>query len=302
MADDSPGPANLTVFESAPAASDEFDISDPELLGMLEASQRTHFWFTARNLQIADFLRRDGAPPPRRVLEVGCGTGTVLSSLRRAGYDALGVEMHAELARRAAAANPAGRIYSLDVRRPPAEFLREGPFEVVGAFDVVEHLEQPEEALRACAGLLRPGGLLVGTVPALPSLWSDYDAHAGHRLRYDADAIRALFERALLPVPRVSYFFQVLIPAMLGRRALIGRRGSQDVRQRRAAQHLALDTPGPFWNRALASACGLERWVRRLLPLVDGIPGASLWFSARISNPDAFREATPPTERTGGRS
>jgi SAM-dependent methyltransferase len=302
MADDFRAPANLTVLQSAPAASEEFDISDPELVDMLEASQRTHFWFTARNRQIADFLRRDGAPPPARVLEVGCGTGTVLSSLRRAGYDAIGVEMHAELARRAAAANPAGHVYSLDIRRPPAEFLREGPFEVVGAFDVLEHLEQPEEALRACAGLLRPGGLLVGTVPALSSLWSDYDAHAGHRLRYDSSGIRALFKRALLPVPRISYFFQVLIPAMLGRRALIGRRGSQDVAQRRAAQHLALDTPGPFLNRALASACGLERFARRVLPFVDGLPGASIWFSAPIANPDAFREATPPTERTGGRS
>lgn len=302
MADDPREPANLTVLQTAPAASAEFDISDPELVDMLEASQRTHFWFPARNLQIADFLRRDGAPPPARVLEVGCGTGTVLSSLRRAGYDAIGVEMHAELARRAAVANPAGRIYSLDVRRPPAEFLREGPFEVVGAFDVVEHLEQPEEALRACAGILRPGGLLVGTVPALLSLWSDYDAHAGHRLRYDAPAIRALFDRALLPVPRISYFFQVLVPAMLGRRARIGRRGAQGVRERRAAQHLALDTPGPFWNRAFASACGFERAVRRILPFVDGIPGASIWFSTRIPNPDTFKEVKPPTGRTGGRS
>jgi SAM-dependent methyltransferase len=302
MADDSGEPANLRVFPSARTSSTEFDISDPELVRMLEASQRTHFWFPARNRQIADFLRRDGAAAPARVLEVGCGTGTVLSSLRRAGYETVGVEMHAELARRAAAANPGSAIYSLDIRHPPADFLREGPFEVVGAFDVVEHLAEPEVALRACARFLRPGGLLVGTVPALPSLWSDYDVHAGHRLRYVPRAIRALFARASLPAPRVSYFFQVLVPGMLGRRAVIGRRGKTDADGRRAAQHLALDAPGLLLNRALASACALERSIRRIVPSVDRLPGASIWFSARIPNPEDFRAERPSTERTGGRS
>jgi SAM-dependent methyltransferase len=302
MADDSARPANLRLFHSTPASSSEFDISDPELVQMLEASQRAHFWFPARNLQIADFLRRDGAAPPARVLEVGCGTGTVLSSLRRAGYETVGVEMHPELARRAAAANPGNSIYSLDVRRPPEEFLREDPFEVVGAFDVIEHLAEPEAALRACAGLVRPGGLLVGTLPALPSLWSDYDAHAGHRLRYTSSAVRALFDRASLPAPRVSYFFQILVPGMLGRRAMIGRGGRHDADQRRAAQHLALDAPGPFVNRVLASACAIERSIRRAVPSLDRVPGASIWFSVRIPNPEALRGARPPTERTGGRS
>lgn len=302
MADDLARPANLRLFPSSPASSSEFDISDPELVAMLEASQRAHFWFPARNLQIADFLRRGGAAPPARVLEVGCGTGTVLSSLRRAGYETVGVEMHADLARRAAAGNPGSSIYSLDVRNPPDEFLREPPFDVVGAFDVIEHLAEPEAALRACASLLRPGGLLVGTVPALPSLWSDYDAHAGHRLRYTAPALRALFARASLPMPRVSYFFQVLVPGMFGRRAMIGRSGRQDADRRRAAQHRALDAPGPLVNRALAAACAIERWIRRIVPSVDRVPGASIWFSVRVPNPGALRAERPPTGRTGGRS
>lgn len=302
MADDFARPANLKLFPSGPASSPEFDISDPEVVQMLEASQRTHFWFPARNLQIADFLRRDGAAPPARVLEVGCGTGTVLSSLRRAGYETVGVEMHAQLAGRAAADNPGSSIYSLDIRNPPDEFLRERPFEVAGAFDVIEHLAEPEAALRSCARFLRPGGLLVGTVPALPSLWSDYDAHAGHRLRYTAPALRALFARASLPAPRVSYFFQVLVPGMLGRRVMIGRAGGRDADRRRAAQHLALDAPGTGVNRALASACAIERSIRRVAPSIDRVPGASIWFSVRVPDPVAFRGERPPTERTGGRS
>ena len=280
MKDATPDPANLLAFGSVPESTAEFEISDPEVVRMLEESQRTHFWFPARNRQILHFLRQDGLPPPARILEIGCGTGTVLSALARAGYAMSGVEMHRELARRAAARNPESRIYTLDILAPPREFLKEVPFDAVALFDVVEHLVRPEEFLRSCIQLVRPGGLLIGTVPALQMLWSDYDAFAGHRLRYDRRNVRDLFVRAGLPKPRASYFFQVLVPGMLTRRVLIGRDRGTLEDQRRASQHLALDSPGTLWNRTFAALCALERGVSRVIPL-SGIPGASLWFSTR---------------------
>ena len=144
-------PANLFILDSA-AETSAFDISDPELLRMLEASQASHFWFPARNRQILQFLRRDGIAPPARILEVGCGTGTVLSALARAGYRMTGVEMHPELARRAAAANPSVPIYSLNLFSPPEELAADGGggFDAVALFDVVEHLADPASVLRAC--------------------------------------------------------------------------------------------------------------------------------------------------------
>jgi SAM-dependent methyltransferase len=277
-----PEPANLFAFDSAPEATSDFDISDPEVVRMLEESQRTHFWFPARNFQILDFLRRDGLPPPARILEIGCGTGTVLSALASAGYTMTGVEMHRELARRAAARNPESRIYSLDLRSPPLEFRRQGPFDAVALFDVVEHVERPEEFLRECARLVKPGGFLLGTLPALQILWSDYDSFAGHRLRYDRRAVRDLFARSGLPRPRASYFFQVLVPGMLGRRLLISRQAGTAGKQRRASLHLALDAPGQLWNGVFAALCALERRVSRAIPL-SAIPGASIWFSARAA-------------------
>jgi len=300
MGDSPEDPTNLFVFESAPESTPEFDISDPEVVRMLEESQRSHFWFRARNRQILHFLRRDGLPPPGRVLEVGCGTGTVLSALAGAGYQMAGAEMHPLLARRAASRNPGAEIYSLNVEAPPPQLLHRGPFDAVALFDVVEHLAEPEAFLRACAALLRPGGLLVGTVPALQMLWSDYDAVGGHRLRYDRRSIRALFTRAALPVPRASYFFQFLLPGILARRVFIGQGRVSDEARKLAAQHLALDAPGPTLNRALAGVCAIERLLRRAVPL-DRVPGTSLWFSARMPSPESLRAASRPREHTGDR-
>jgi 2-polyprenyl-3-methyl-5-hydroxy-6-metoxy-1,4-benzoquinol methylase len=297
-------PGNLRVFDTAPEAARDFDISDPELLRMLESSQGEHFWFPARNRQIVAFLRSEGLRPPARVLEVGCGSGTVLSALAAAGFDATGLEMHRELARRAAVAVPRAAVFSANVFAPPAELVARGPFDAVGFFDVLEHLEAAETVLRATASLLAPGGRLVGTLPALDILWSDYDAFAGHRLRYDRRRVAALFGRAGLPAPRAAYFFQALVPGLLIRRALVGRgragaEGNTDARRR--AQHRALDAPGGVANALFAAACSVERGIRRVVP-IDRVPGASLWFSVRVDDPARFREERPPTGRTGGGS
>lgn len=291
-------PPNLFVLESA-AEPSGFDISDPELLRMLESSQQTHFWFSARNRQIVDFLRRDGIAPPARILEVGCGTGTVLSALHREGYRMTGVEMHPELARRAAAANPAVSIYSLNLFSAPQELARDGGFDAVGLFDVVEHLADPVPVLRACASLLAPGGRLVGTVPALNVLWSDYDRFAGHQLRYGRRGLRTLLQRSGFHEPRVAYFFQTLFPGMLARRMLIGRSRERGEQGRRDAQHKALDAPSGPVNLLFSVACAAERGIRRIVPL-DAVPGTSLWFSAGIGDPVRISAATRSTGRTGG--
>jgi 2-polyprenyl-3-methyl-5-hydroxy-6-metoxy-1,4-benzoquinol methylase len=286
-------PPNLFVVESSAASSTDFDISDPELLQMLEESQQTHFWFRARNRQILAFLAREGIAPPARILEIGCGTGTVLSAIAGAGFAAVGLEMHRELARRAAFAVPLASVFSANVFAPPPELSALGPFDAIAFFDVLEHLSTPGDVLRGGARLLHPGGRLIGTLPALRTLWSDYDAFAGHRLRYDRRSLAELFQQAHLPAPRAEYFFQALVPAMIVRRALVGRGHNVGDETRRRAQHRALDAPGRVANRILAGACGAERVLRRVLPL-SAVPGASIWFSCRIDNPEAVSTASRP--------
>ena len=135
-------PPNLVVVEPADNACRDYDIADESVRGAIYRCQREHFWFASRNDVILEMIRRIGLRPPARVLEVGCGTGTVLSHMIDEGYRADGVEMHLELCVQAARACREARIYCLDVLGEGARAI-DARYDAVGLFDVLEHVERP---------------------------------------------------------------------------------------------------------------------------------------------------------------
>lgn len=133
---------------------------------------------------------------PSRVLEIGCGQGAVGVRLAAGGHDWTGVELDqasAEAARqRLQAAGAAGRVVHGDlddVRDAP-------PFDVVCAFEVLEHIDDDAAALHEWVGRLRPGGLLLLSTPAWQSRFGPMDEAVGHFRRYDPPALRALLRDA----------------------------------------------------------------------------------------------------------
>jgi 2-polyprenyl-3-methyl-5-hydroxy-6-metoxy-1,4-benzoquinol methylase len=109
--------------------------------------------------------------PSGRLLDVGCGHGLLLDEARRRGYQTVGLELSRE------AAKHARETLGLDVRELPLEGFSEGTngdlpggFEAVVLADVLEHLDDPVDAIDRCAGLLRPGGVLCIVTPDPSSL------------------------------------------------------------------------------------------------------------------------------------
>src|SRR2546426_12019635 len=80
--------------------------------------------------------------------------------------------------------------------------------------DVIEHLDADVAALETARRALRPGGLLVITVPAYRWLWSGHDVALGHRRRYTTRGLSRVVERAGLSVVHASYFNTLLFPAV----------------------------------------------------------------------------------------
>jgi SAM-dependent methyltransferase len=176
-----------------------------------------HFWFAGRNRLIVWALRRY-FPTARSVLEVGCGTGHVLRAIAEAQPELAltGSEMSAECVKLAAGAVPSATMVQADTRDLPYD--RE--FDVVGAFDVLEHIHDDGAALAAMVRAVRPGGGIMLTVPQHMWLWSPLDDYSRHYRRYTRQGLVGLARRTGLDILRATSFVTLLLPGLLVSRVM----------------------------------------------------------------------------------
>ncbi len=188
-----------------------------------------HFWFRARNQLIAWAMRRY-FPDAKTALEIGCGTGFVLSHLEKTFPDIelSGGEAYPEALVFAASRLERAKLYQVDVRALPFE----NEFDVIGAFDVLEHVPQDEEALAQIFKATRLGGGIILTVPQHRWLWSSADDIAHHVRRYTAEELRRKVANAGFEVVRSTSFVSALLPPMLLSRMMGGREESDERVQR----------------------------------------------------------------------
>ena len=196
----------------APELAAQSEGFDPAMFAELAALEENNFWFRARNRLILWALRRY-APSFTGFLEVGCGTGYVLQGVANAfpGAGICGTEAQTEGLQFAASRVPRAAFLQMDARRMP--FDRE--FDVIGAFDVIEHIGEDETVLAQMHRALRPGGHLLLTVPQHPFLWSEYDVRAHHVRRYTGGELRQKLARAGLEIVKMTSFVSILLPLMM---------------------------------------------------------------------------------------
>ncbi len=207
---------------SSYAASPAGDMGgfDATAFDALAALEPTSFWFRSRNALIAWAARRY-FPHARSLHEIGCGTGYVLSALREVYPHAelSGSELFAEGLVHARRRLADVRFVQMDARDMP---FRDA-FDVVGAFDVLEHIDDDDRVLREVHAALHAHGGLLLTVPQHRWLWSVQDVAAHHQRRYERPSLVTQLERAGFRVVRATSFVSLLLPGMLLQRRLMDR-------------------------------------------------------------------------------
>jgi SAM-dependent methyltransferase len=184
---------------------------DPSFFDELAEIEDQHFWFSARNRLIFELAKKicSQLESGYLVLEVGCGTGNVLRALRNAcsAGRVVGLELWFEGLRHAQRRGGDWLVQG-DVRSLP--FGRQ--FNLVGLFDVLEHLPDERETLRALHDALVPGGKLMLTVPAHQFLWSYFDEAAHHCRRYSEAELRERLVESGFKVEYLSQFMACIFP------------------------------------------------------------------------------------------
>jgi SAM-dependent methyltransferase len=224
-----------------------------------------YWWHRARQAIVRGVLRRYVTPNANRILDVGCGAGATSLVLNEFG-EVLGVDAGALATK--AARDRGLQVANMDATRLAA---RDGMFDVAVALDVLEHLDNDLGAARELLRVLRPGGLLLVTVPAYQSLWSSHDVALGHRRRYRRSAVRRLFAAAGFESITCSYVMSAALPAAaavrLAERLPFRRNGALNEGD---SQSGYVPLP-PFANELLSHLVGLDGHLVGRLPVPFGL-------------------------------
>jgi SAM-dependent methyltransferase len=236
-----------------------------------------HFWFRARNRVIFELTRRAAQSLARcdLVLEVGCGNGNVLRALKKACPQSMvvGMELWFDGLKHAQGRADA-RLIQADLRNWPIG----RKIDLVGMFDVLEHIQDDRAVLSSLWNCLAPGGCLLLTVPAHQSLWSYFDEAALHCRRYSAGDLREKLTAAGFQVGFLSHFMASIFPLVWMVRKMRGLRKQKGMDDARAKTNDEFQLV-PVVNQVLTLLLNLEaRWLARghRLPL-----GTSLVVVAR---------------------
>jgi len=247
---------------------------DPTFYKDMRLAEDWDWWHAGRRRVLARILRRglsSCALPATgaEILDVGCGTGGTTAFLAR-DHRLVGCDMARDAVK--LAQDRGLRLVRASAERLP---FSEASFDVVMALDVLEHHDDDQSVASESRRVLRPGGLMLATVPCFAFLRGPHDEISHHRRRYVLQSLRVVLERAGLSVLRASYFNALLLPAaaiVQGMRRLM--RGDRPIEARSD-----MATPESFphvLNAVLRETFAAEGpWVSRF-PLPFGISAFAL--------------------------
>ncbi len=215
------------------------------LYSQMYAIEKKHWWYCGRRHIIDSFLSKIMPCTPTKtskVLEIGCGTGGNSEILNQYG-ETYGMEVFDE----AIEYSKKNKFKHVKKGKLPSEipFLK-NYFDLIVALDVIEHVREDSQSLKALSEFLKPNGYLVITVPAYQFLWGKHDKERHHMRRYTKKKLINIIDTKQYIIEYISYFQFFLFPLLLIKRLFIDK--LKIVKGKQVAQS---DIVPPLWTNAL---------------------------------------------------
>ena len=220
--------------------------------------EEASFWCRSRNRLVRQLLQRFApAGGPVRFLEIGCGTGNVLKNLRQlVGVQLTGSEIYLGGLRHARTRLPDVTFIQVDATAMPFD----GEFDVIGAFDVIEHIADDGLVLQNIHRSLVPDGVVIITVPQYPWMWSRLDEIVHHQRRYTRRDLSSKLVAAGFRLEYVSSFVMFLFPLMAVSRVSSRSRSANPDSKAEFTSEVQLP---PLLNRVFDAVMRLDEWLIR---------------------------------------
>jgi SAM-dependent methyltransferase len=237
-----------------------------------ELSDESHFWFEWRMKALMQQLKETDVPIEKnlKALDVGCGVGVLRKQIEAAmswDVDCVDIDYHAlqqvESGR--------GRTMYYDILEKHENFL--ATYDVVIAFDVIEHITESKVFIEAMLAHLKPDGFLIINVPALQFLYSRYDEVQGHVKRYDIKSMKVELNDFNLSILTMNYWGAANVPILYLRKWLLRadkKSSSEDILRK------GFQPPGKFVNSLFRKIMAIEMMLLKKPPF-----GSSLLLVAR---------------------
>lgn len=181
----------------------------PDMFDLLAQLEENNFWFKARNkILVSLFKKFVGENNPKKVLEIGCGNGFVLKALYSLNYPLIGSEIYLDGLKNVRKRLPDVELVQLDALNMP--FFEE--LDAIGAFDVIEHIEEDVAVMKNVFQALKPKGYFFITVPQYQWMWSYLDDYAKHKRRYTSKELKSKLQSVGFEVVFLSSFVTILFP------------------------------------------------------------------------------------------
>ena len=180
--------------------------------------EQTHWWFVGRRKLFSKVIGDLKLPPYSAILDIGTSTGTNLRMLQEMGFTKFeGLDLDDD-AIRWCADKGLGVVRRGDVCDMP---FADAQFDLVLATDIIEHVDDDEQALSEVRRVLKPSGRAIVTVPAFQSLWGLQDEIGHHKRRYGhRELIGKLDAAGLRPYESFYFNFLLFVPIWIARQLI----------------------------------------------------------------------------------
>jgi len=232
------------------------------------------YWVIHRSNEILRELKQFGLS---QLVEVGAGTGSVCGLLAQNGIEITAIEplkAGAMSIQKKGVQTICGR---LEIVNFPPESIK-----AYGVFDVLEHIENPNQLLDEMYRTLEPGGYLLVTVPCGQWLWGELDKSLGHYRRYSTRTINEVVSRSgFTPIKSRYLFLSLVLPALI-MRAIPFRLGIQQSEQQVFETIQSESSSNVFVNTIMKAIFSLEALLGTFIPMPYGLTVLAIYRKDKI--------------------